>query len=96
MHDHAGIIRGDWKGGLGPGEKTLIEGFKGLSVFSGGRRQTESRLNLRTQDARGRLTPPARAVFLPFLPGLFQSCGEQTLNNNKEVQENGNWDSREA
>ena len=35
VHDHAGIIRGDWKGGLGPGKKTLIEGFKGLSPLTG-------------------------------------------------------------
>jgi hypothetical protein len=33
IYQGTGIIRGDWKGELGPGEKTLIEGFKGLSPF---------------------------------------------------------------
>lgn len=35
IYQSTGIIRGDWKGGLGPGKKTLIEGFKGLSPLTG-------------------------------------------------------------
>jgi len=48
-------------------------------------RCAESRLNLRTPDARGRLTPPARSVFWSYRTGLFQGGGEQTLNHKKEV-----------